>query len=80
MGWEELLEESTCLNFGSFLCVADVELSKKSLQKNSNMTAANLCHEKSQSLESSTAEAPLWTLKYFLLDSDFYGSAQIKMI
>lgn len=44
------------------------------------MTAANLCHEKSQSLESFTAEAPLWTLKCFLLDSGCHGSAQIKMI
>lgn len=70
---------STCLNFGSFLYVVDVELFKK-VFKNSNMTAANLCNEKSQNLESSTAETPLWTLKCFLLDSGCHGSAQIQII
>jgi len=33
VGWEELLEKSACLNFGSFLYVVDVELSSKVFQK-----------------------------------------------
>lgn len=60
-GQEELLEDGTCLNFQKFpLCNKCQDLQKSS--KKSSMTAANLCHEKSQSLESSTAEASLWTL------------------
>lgn len=35
------MEESTCFNLGSFPYAVDVDLSKKSLKKISNMTAAN---------------------------------------
>lgn len=60
-GQEELLEDGTCLNFQKFpLCNKCQDLQKSS--KKSNMTAVNLCHEKSQNLESSTAGAPLQTL------------------
>lgn len=78
------MEENTYLNFVSFLYVVDVELFKKSLQKNSNMTA-NLCHEKSQSLESSTEPGIFHCRRSFLnperlLDSGCHGSAQTKII
>lgn len=70
--------ESTCFNLASFPYAVDVDLSKKSLKKLSNMIAANHCHEASHSLESSTAGAPLWRLKCFLFIQVVMGLLRSK--